>query len=135
MYIDAPIVTVDPPESSHTVTVGTRLLLVCTATGQPIPLVQWFEGKTPATPIAQQFQQLLPVPTAFPYANRIYTCVGKSNAGNKGNIVRQQVMITVKGECIRTAYLLLSLKPKVRWTETLKQNRQYLSKPFLMLTM
>ena len=98
LITDAPIVVIDPPESSHTVTVGTRLRLVCTATGQPIPTVQWFRRKTALTPIAQPFQQLLPVPTASPYKNREYTCVGISNAGNKRNVVRQKVTITVRGK-------------------------------------
>ena len=74
--LEPPQIIVSPSQSPVRVTVGSHLLLVCTAVkGFPIPDVQWHSEDFPVYPLPQPYQQIYLVPTDFPHTT-IYTCVG-----------------------------------------------------------
>ncbi|XP_065904619.1 basement membrane-specific heparan sulfate proteoglycan core protein-like isoform X2 [Dysidea avara] len=92
----APRVTIDPPYSPHTVSVGTRVFLYCIAEGRPIPTIKWYKNNFL---IPEQTSQLYLVPTDSPHSTK-YTCEGINNAGNVKNTASASV--TVKVEDIQT---------------------------------
>ena len=92
MYLDAPRITIDPPQSPHMVNVGERLLLYCIAEGFPIPTIQWYKNYAL---IPQQTSQVYLASTDIP-STTVYTCEGKNNAGNIQNIAHASITVTVK---------------------------------------
>ena len=96
LFTDAPIITIDPPQSPYTISVGTRLFLYCRADGLPTPTVQWFSGSSKVNDIAQLFQQLYLVPTDTP-GTRVYTCKGVNNAGNTKHTMKKSIAVVVEG--------------------------------------
>ncbi|XP_065903803.1 basement membrane-specific heparan sulfate proteoglycan core protein-like [Dysidea avara] len=90
----APRVELDPADSPHTVTVGTRLFLYCIAEGHPIPTIKWYKNNTI---IPQHLGPLYPVPTNSPHTTK-YTCVGTNNAGNMKNTDSASVIVVVENE-------------------------------------
>ena len=93
---DSPVVTIDPSQSSHTVSVGTRLILYCHADAQPAPLVRWYKNSgTALNYAAQKFYQSYRVPTVAPHST-IYSCVVTNNAGNTTNVARKYITVTVQ---------------------------------------
>ena len=92
MYLDAPRITIDPPQSPHMVNVGERLLLYCIAEGFPIPAIQWYKNYAL---IPQQSSQVYLASTDIP-STTVYTCEGKNNAGNIQNIARASITVIVK---------------------------------------
>ena len=91
-FIDAPKITIDPPQSPHRVNIGDRLLLYCIAKGFPIPTIQWYKNNTS---IPQQSSPLYLASTDTP-GTAIYTCEGKNNAGNMPNIARATITVIVE---------------------------------------
>ena len=92
MFIDAPRITIDPPQSPHMVNVGERLLLYCIAEGFPIPTVQWYKNHAL---IPQYSSQVYLASTNTP-STTVYTCEGKNNAGNMQNTARASITVIVK---------------------------------------
>ena len=92
-YADAPRITIDPLQSSHTVNVGERLLLYCIAEGYPIPTIQWYENNTL---IPRQSSPFHLASTNAP-GTTLYTCEAMNNAGNMINIARENIKVVVKG--------------------------------------
>ena len=89
--IDAPRVTIDPPESPYTVNVGERLLLYCIAEGFPIPTIRWYEKNVL---IPRQSSPFYLVSTNVPLTT-VYTCEGRNIAGNMRNIARANITIII----------------------------------------
>ena len=92
LHIDAPRITIDPPQSLYIVNVGEILWLYCIAKGFPIPTIQWYKNNTL---IPQQSSSLYLVSTDTP-GTTVYTCEGKNNAGNMQNIARANAIVLVK---------------------------------------
>jgi len=93
-FPDTPRVSIDPSDSPHTVTVGTRVLLYCIAEGRPIPTIKWYKNNTA---IPQQLGPLYPVPTDSPHTTK-YTCEGTNYAGNMKNTASASVIVVVESE-------------------------------------
>ena len=89
--VDAPRVTIDPPESPYMVNVGERLLLYCIAEGFPIPTIRWYEHNVL---IPRQSSPFYLVSTNVPLTT-VYTCEGRNNAGNMRNIVQANITIII----------------------------------------
>ena len=89
--IDAPRVTIVPPESPYTVNVGERLLLYCIAEGFPIPTIRWYENNVL---IPRQSSPFYLVSTTVPLTT-VYSCEGRNNAGNMRNIVQANITIII----------------------------------------
>ena len=93
---DPPVVTIDPSQSPHVVSVGTRLIFYCHADAQPAPLVRWYKnGATALNYAAQKFHQSYSVPTVAPHST-VYSCVATNNAGNATNTVQKSITMTVQ---------------------------------------
>ena len=93
---DAPTVTIYPPQSPYTVSVGTTLFLYCRADGVPAPTVQWYSGTKAVVYYAQVYQQSYLVQTDLP-GTRIYTCEGNNTAGTMKQSVRKSIIVIVEG--------------------------------------
>ena len=98
IIIDAPRVSIYPPQSQHTVGVGERLLLYCTAEGLPIPTIQWYKNNVV---IPGQSSRSYLAPTHH-VGSTVYTCEGKNNAGNMEKIGRANITVIVEGNKIIT---------------------------------
>ena len=94
VFTDAPRVTIDPPDSPHTVSVDTRVFLYCIAEGRPIPTIQWYKNNVL---IPEQTSQLYLVPTDSPHTTK-YTCEGTNNAGNIKNTARASITVMVESK-------------------------------------
>ena len=94
---DAPVVTIDPSQSPHTVSVGTRLFLNCETHGQPIPMVQWYKGTTAVSYSVQQFHQSYRVTTSTPHSS-VYSCVATNNASNTTHTVHKSIKVIVQSK-------------------------------------
>ena len=92
-YIDAPRIAIDPTQSPHTVNVGERLILYCTAEGFPIPTIQWYKNNVPI--LQKPPQSYLAASTNTP-GTTVYTCEGKNNAGNMKNTANANITVIVK---------------------------------------
>ena len=98
--IDAPVVTIDPSDSPHIVSVGTRLFLYCEAHAQPTPMVQWYSGTTALHYIAQPFRQSYRVPTSTPHSTK-YSCVVTNNAGSTTYTMHESIRVTVQSKFVK----------------------------------
>ena len=96
LFTDAPIVSIFPSHSPHTVSVGTNLFLNCKADGVPSPTVQWFSRRQAVVYYAQVYQQSYLVPTDTP-GTYMYTCEGSNYAGNVTQRTHQNITVIVKG--------------------------------------
>ena len=99
--MDAPVVTIDPPQSPYTVIIGKRLLLYCIVKGFPIPAIQWYKN---SVEIPGQTLPFYLVSTSFPHTT-VYTCEGKNNAGNMKNIARANITVKVESMSFHTTLI------------------------------
>ena len=92
MNTDPPSISIDPPQSTYRVTVGSRLPLYCSAHGLPLPTVQWYVNDSAAN---QQPPEIHLVPTTSPHTT-VYTCVATNNAGNMTHTVNKNITVIVE---------------------------------------
>ena len=76
---------------------GSLAILYCTATGRPIPTVQWYKNDTAVTPITLRYQQTFIVPTVNPHTT-VYTCVGINSPGNRKCLKSANITVTVESK-------------------------------------
>ena len=74
---------------------GSLAILYCTATGRPIPTVQWYKNDTAVTPIPLPYQQTFIVPTVYP-PTTVYTCIGMNSPGNRKCMKSANITIIVE---------------------------------------
>ena len=94
--LDCPVVSI-PNKSPYITGVGSLAVLYCTATGRPIPMVQWFRDCVPVTPIPLPYQQAFIVPTTTSNTTG-YTCKAKNYPGNR--------------KCMRSAHVTVAVESK-----------------------
>ena len=88
---------IDPSHSPQILNIGERIFLYCKALGYPIPTVQWYRGRIAEVPIAHRFQQLTSVRADTP-GTRVYTCIGRNNAGGIQHSEHKNITVIFKGE-------------------------------------
>jgi len=95
-FPDAPIITITPPWSSYTASVGQPVTLLCKAEGLPTPTVQWFKNNKAVKKASNIQLQAFNVPTTSPHST-VYTCVSTNNAGGIMHTTKKNISVTVQG--------------------------------------
>jgi len=90
------------------INVGSLAVLYCSATGKPIPIVQWYKNGTAVNPNALPFHQQFIVPTDIPHTT-VYTCVGINYAGKIKHTRVANITVIVKGMANLKCVVILSM--------------------------
>ena len=96
IHLDGPHVSI-VNRSPYMTNVGSVGAIVCRASGNPIPTVQWYKDDFPVNPLPSNFQQVFLVPTDTPHTT-VYTCVGINYAGGEKHERFANITVIVKGK-------------------------------------
>lgn len=95
IFTDPPILTLLPRQSPFYAVVNQQVLLQCSATGFPLPEVQWLRNGIAAT-AATKGKAFVTVQTHYPHTS-VYKCVGKNTVVDKEHKQSSSISVIIGG--------------------------------------